>query len=164
MTIGIGDAIPHASVRIREAAEDEIRVADAADYLGTGRVVLFSVPGAFTPTCSARHLPGFVDAAEAFKAAGVDRVVCLAVNDPFVLAAWASAQNAWGRVVMMADGNAEFSRALGLDDDKSNVGMGIRGRRFALVIEAGVVRHAMIEEPGRFEVSSAASVLAALRT
>jgi peroxiredoxin len=125
-------------------------------------VVLFAVPGAFTPTCSERHLPGFIEKAEEIKAKGVDRIVCLSVNDAFVMDAWGKAQGAGDKVTMLADGNGEFSRAVGLDFDGSKFGMGLRSQRYALVVEDGVVTRLAVEEPMKFEVSSAEAILADL--
>ena len=125
-------------------------------------MVLFSVPGAFTPTCSAKHLPGFIDQAGALKAKGVAKIVCMAVNDVFVMNAWGKSAGVGDAIVMAADGNGEYARALGLELDARGFGMGMRGQRFALVIEDGVVRQVHIEAPGEFKVSSAEHVLGAL--
>jgi peroxiredoxin len=122
------------------------------------KVVLFAVPGAFTPTCSVKHLPGFVQQTDAFKAKGYD-VVCLAVNDPFVMQAWGRANNVNGKVFMLPDGNAAFTKALGLEMDGSGFGLGTRSQRFAMVVEDGVVRKLAVEAPGAFEVSSADAVM-----
>jgi peroxiredoxin len=124
-------------------------------------VVLFSVPGAFTPTCSARHLPGFVEHADQFLASGVDTIACVAVNDVFVMNAWGKSANA-EKLLMLADGNGEFAAALGLELDASAFGMGMRSQRFALIAEDGVVTKLFIEPPGEFRVSSAEHVLASL--
>ena len=125
-------------------------------------MVLFSVPGAFTPTCSAKHLPGFVQNAKAIRDKGVDSIVCLAVNDAFVMEAWGKDQKVGDAIVMAADGNAEFAKALGLSFDGGRFGMGVRSQRFALIVEDGVVKHVAIEAPGKFEVSSAEAILAKL--
>lgn len=125
-------------------------------------MVLFSVPGAFTPTCSAKHLPGFVQNAAALRERGVDDIVCIAVNDVFVMDAWGKDQSADGKVRMLADGNGEFSTALGLDLDASGFGMGTRGQRFSLIVEDGTVTHANIEAPGAFSVSTAEHALSQL--
>jgi peroxiredoxin len=125
-------------------------------------VVLFSVPGAFTPTCRARHLPGFVDHAAEIRAKGVDRIVCMAVNDVFVMAAWGKSANVGDKIVMAADGNAEFAKALGLELDATGFGMGVRSQRFALIAEDGVVKALDVEAPGEFRVSSAEYVLGQL--
>jgi peroxiredoxin len=135
---------------------------ETGDLLGKGKVAVFSVPGAFTPTCSAKHLPGFVDKAGALKSKGVDKIVCMAVNDAFVMNAWAESQNAGGSVDMLADGNGDFARALGLTMDGKGFGMGERSQRFSMVIEDGVVKHLNIEAPGAFDVSSAEHMLGQL--
>lgn len=132
------------------------------EFFGNRKVVLFSVPGAFTPTCSVQHLPGFVQNADAIKAKGVDEIVCIAVNDAFVMDAWGKSQNAGGSVTLLADGNGEFTQALGLGLDGTGFGLGQRGQRFAMVVENGSVAHLAVEEPGAFEVSSAERILAAL--
>jgi peroxiredoxin len=133
----------------------------STDELFAGKkVVLISVPGAFTPTCSAKHLPGFVERASEFFDKGIDTVACMAVNDTFVMNAWGKDQNAGDKVKMLADGNGEYARALGLELDGNAFGMGMRGQRFALVIDNGVVSHLAVEAPGKFEVSSADAVLA----
>jgi peroxiredoxin len=159
MAIQVGDKIPSATLKV--AAADGMKDV-ATDELFRGKVVLFSVPGAFTPTCSMKHLPGFVQNADAIRAKGVSRVVCLAVNDAFVMGAWGKDQHVGDKVVMAADGNGEFTRALGLELDASRFGMGLRSQRFALVAQDGVVKHLAVEAPGKFEVSSAEAVLKAL--
>jgi glutaredoxin/glutathione-dependent peroxiredoxin len=125
-------------------------------------VVLFAVPGAFTPTCSVKHLPGFVQHADTIKAKGVDSIICVAVNDAFVMAAWAKEQGVDGKVVMLADGSAAFTKALGLELDLTARGMGVRSQRYALIVDNGKVTHVAIEQPGGFEVSKAEAVLSAL--
>lgn len=135
------------------------RAIGSDELLGQGKVVLFAVPGAFTPTCSARHLPGFVAQAEALRAKGVERIVCLSVNDAFVMDAWGHDQNVGDAVVMVGDGNAEFTRAVGLDLDATSNGMGIRSQRYAMVIEDGVVKALRIDPPKTFQHSSAEAVL-----
>jgi peroxiredoxin len=127
--------------------------------LGAGTTVLFAVPGAFTPTCSARHLPGFVERAAEIRAAGADRIVCMAVNDVFVMDAWGKAVGVGDSIVMAADGNGDFTRALGLEMDATGFGMGRRSQRFAMIVRDGTVEHLMVEGPGEFRVSSADSVL-----
>lgn len=160
MTIKAGDRIPAATLRIMTA--DGPSGVSTDELLGRGRVVLFSVPGAFTPTCSARHLPGFVDQAAALRSRGVDKVVCIAVNDVFVMNAWGKSASVGDSVVMAADGNGEFTRALGLELDATGFGMGRRGQRFALVAEDGIVKSLFVEAPGEFKVSSAEHVLGQL--
>jgi len=159
MTIKAGDRIP--SVTLRVMGPDGPQ-AISTDELFKGRVVLFSVPGAFTPTCNAKHLPGFVERADALRAKGIDRIVCVAVNDVFVMSAWGKAGNVGDKIVMAADGNGEFAKALGLTMDASGFGMGLRGQRFALVAENGIVKQLNVEAPGEFKVSAAEYVLAQL--
>ncbi|HDS1531794.1 TPA: peroxiredoxin [Stenotrophomonas maltophilia] len=160
MTIHVGDRIPEVTLkRIREGIE----TLDTHSLFDARKVVLFAVPGAFTPTCSARHLPGYVEKFQAFRQRGID-VYCVAVNDPFVMKAWAAEQNVPDGLLMLSDGNAELTRALGLELDASASGMGIRSRRFALYVVDGVVRAAWVEQPGQFEVSSAEYVLEHLPT
>jgi len=160
MTIKAGDRIPDGKLKVMGA--DGPANVDAVELLGKGRVVLFSVPGAFTPTCSAKHLPGFIEKAGALRAKGVAKIVCLAVNDVFVMGAWGKSAGAGDAVVMAADGNGEYTRALGLELDARGFGMGMRGQRFALVIEDGIVKQVHIEAPGEFKVSSADHILGAL--
>lgn len=158
--IQIDDKIP--SLKLMLATSEGPREVDTVELLGGGRVVLFAVPGAFTPTCSAKHLPGFVKLAADFKAKGVDRIICLSVNDAFVMGAWAKDQKVGDSVMMLADGSGLFTRALGLELDLTARGMGIRSQRFALVVEDGVVTKVAVEEPGGFEVSRAEAILEAL--
>ena len=152
MSISVGEKIPNVKVMMATAAGPE--AAETGAVLGAGKVALFSVPGAFTPTCSAKHLPGFVEKANELKAKGVEKIVCMSVNDAFVMNAWAENQNAGGVVEMLADGNGEFSRALGLTMDGTGFGMGERSQRFSAVLENGVVKELNVEAPGAFEVSS----------
>lgn len=158
MTIKVGDRIP--SLTLARATEEGPKPVTTDEIFGGRTVVLFSVPGAFTPTCSARHLPGFVENAARFAGAGVDEIVCVAVNDAFVMGAWGKSAGAEGTITMLSDGNAEFMTALGLTMDGSRYGMGTRGQRFAAVVKDGVVSHLFVEEPGAFRVSSAEHVLA----
>jgi glutaredoxin/glutathione-dependent peroxiredoxin len=160
MTIKAGDKVPSATLKVM--TEDGPANATTEELVGSGRVVMFSVPGAFTPTCSARHLPGFVDRAADIKAKGVDRIVCLAVNDVFVMNAWGKSANVEDNIIMAADGNGEFTRALGLELDVSGFGMGMRGKRFAMITQDGVVTSISVEAPGEFKVSSAEFVLGQL--
>ena len=157
MTIKAGDRIPDGKLKVM--GPDGPTNAEAAELLGKGRVILFSVPGAFTPTCSAKHLPGFIEKAGALRGKGVARIVCLAVNDVFVMGAWGKSAGAGDAVVMAADGNGDYTRALGLELDARGFGMGMRGQRFALVIEDGVVKQVHVEAPGEFKVSSAEHIL-----
>ena len=160
MAIKVGDKIPQ--VTLKTMTSDGIRDVSTEELFSGKKVVLFAVPGAFTPTCSAKHLPGFIPGAPELKATGVDTIACIAVNDAFVMDAWAKAQGAGDRVLMLADGNAEFSKAVGLDFDGSNFGMGLRSQRYAVVVEDGVVKHLAVEKPMKFEVSSAEAILEAL--
>jgi peroxiredoxin len=153
MTIKVGDRIPSAT--LIKAGADGPQPVDTDSFFAGRKVALFSVPGAFTPTCSARHLPGFVERAEELKAKGVDEVACVSVNDAFVLQAWAAQSGAEGKVTMLADGNGDFAEALGLAADFSKFGMGKRGQRWSAVVDDGVVRELNVEEPGAFSVSSA---------
>lgn len=160
MSIAVGDKIP--DVKVMVATAEGPQAAQTGELLGAGKIALFSVPGAFTPTCSAKHLPGFVNKADEFKAKGVDKIVCMSVNDAFVMKAWGKDQNVDGKVVMMADGNGDFARALGLVMDGKGFGMGERSQRFSAVIENGVVKKLNVEAPGAFEVSSAEHMLGQL--
>ena len=159
MTIHVGDRIPEVTLkRIREGIE----TLDTQALFEGRKVVLFAVPGAFTPTCSARHLPGFVERFAAFRQRGID-VYCLAVNDPFVMKAWGESQHVPEGLMMLADGNGDFARALGLELDASAYGMGRRAKRFALYADDGVVKLLNVEAPGEFRVSSAEHVLEQLK-
>jgi len=159
MTIQVGDKIPDTT--LTTMGENGPKPVTTASIFDDRKVVLFSVPGAFTPTCSARHLPGFVESAEQIFAAGVDTIACVAVNDVFVMNAWSKSAGA-DKLLMLADGNAEFALALGLELDARSFGMGQRSQRFALVAENGVVTGLYIEGPGEFHVSSAEYILANL--
>jgi len=160
MTIKVGDKMP-AGVFTYPGADGPQKM--TTDQLFADKtVVLFSVPGAFTPTCDARHLPGFVQHAAEFKAKGVDTVACMAVNDVFVMKAWGKASAVDDKVLMLADGNGDYAKALGLEMDATGFGMGIRGKRFALVVKDGVATGVFVEGPGEFKVSSAEHVLAQL--
>jgi glutaredoxin/glutathione-dependent peroxiredoxin len=153
MAIGVGDRLP--GTNLVKASPEGPQPVDSESFFKGRRVALFSVPGAFTPTCSARHLPGFVERIDELKAKGVDEVACTAVNDAFVLQAWAESAGALGKVTMLADGNGDFAKALGLDADFNKFGMGNRGQRFSMVVNDGVVEQLNVEEPGAFNVSSA---------
>jgi glutaredoxin/glutathione-dependent peroxiredoxin len=157
MSIKVGDPIPN--VTFIKATPDGPQPVDSESFFRGRRVALFSVPGAFTPTCSARHLPGFIDKAEELKSKGVDEIACTAVNDAFVLNAWSENAGAAGKVTMLADGNGEFARAVGLELDAGKFGMGSRGQRFSMLVEDGTVKQLNIEEPGAFNVSSAEHML-----
>ena len=153
MTIKVGDRIPSATL-IKATAEGPQPV-QTDEFFAGRKIALFSVPGAFTQTCSARHLPGFVERAEELKGKGVDEVACVAVNDAFVMQAWAKASGAEGKVTMLADGNGDFAEALGLTMDGSKFGMGKRGSRWSAIVDDGVVSELNVEAPGAFSVSSA---------
>ncbi|TDK33362.1 peroxiredoxin [Luteimonas terrae] len=158
MTIQIGDAIPEVTLK---HIHDGVRVIDTPTLFSGKKVVLFAVPGAFTPTCSERHLPGFVEAFETFRKQGID-VVCIAVNDPFVMQAWGESVGVPDGLQMISDGNGDFVKAMGLEMDASAYGMGLRAKRFALYAEDGVVKQLFVEAPGEYKVSSAENVLANL--
>jgi peroxiredoxin len=156
MTIAVGDPIP--DVKLVKATPEGPQPVQASEFFKGRRVALFSVPGAFTPTCSARHLPGFVDKAQDLKAKGIDEIAATAVNDAFVLGAWNRASGS-DDITMLADGNAEFVKALGLDADFAPFGMGHRGQRFSMVVNDGRVEQLNVEAPGDFKVSSAEHML-----
>jgi peroxiredoxin len=160
MTIKAGEHMPEGKFKtMGEKGPQDLTTAELFDGK---RVVLFSVPGAFTPTCSAKHLPGYVELADKLRAKGVDTIACMAVNDVFVMNAWGKASNVAGKVLMLADGNGEYARALGLEMDGRGFGMGMRGQRFAIVVDKGVAKQVDIEAPGQFKVSAAEAVLAQL--
>ena len=160
MSIKVGDRMPAGKFKVMgENGPQEL----TTEQLFAGKkVVLFSVPGAFTPTCSAKHLPGFLQHADALRAKGVDTIACMAVNDVFVMNAWGKSANAGSTVQMLADGNGEYARALGLELDATGFGMGKRGQRFAIVADDGVAKAVFVEAPGEFKVSTAEHVLAGL--
>jgi peroxiredoxin len=160
MAIAVGDKIPSAKLKTMTAEGPKDISTD--DIFNGKKVVLFAVPGAFTPTCSAKHLPGFVEKAAEIKGKGVDTVACLAVNDAFVMGAWGKAQNTDGKVLMLADGAAAFTKQLGLDLDLTGPGMGVRSKRYAMIVDNGTVKALQVEAPGAFEVSSAEAILKAL--
>jgi len=159
MPIQIGDHIP--SAVLSQMTEGGPQPLQSTQYFAGRKVVLFSVPGAFTPTCSAYHLPGFVELADEFTRKGIDAIACISVNDVFVMHAWGKSADATD-IDMLADGNGEFSKALGLELDATAFGMGRRSQRFALVADDGIVTHLMVETPGEFRISSAEAVLAVL--
>ena len=160
MSITVGDKIPE--VTLYHMTEDGPAPINTSDLFRGKTVVLFALPGAFTPTCSAQHLPGFVEKAEEIKAKGVDTVACLSVNDAFVMGAWGKDQGAGDKVLMLSDGSAELTQAMGLELDLTPRGFGVRSDRYAMIVEDGVVKQLNREEPGAFEVSSAEKVLEAL--
>lgn len=157
MAIRVGDRVPKGQfTRMGPNGPEPL----SSEELFSGKkVVLFSVPGAFTPTCSAKHLPGYVGNAEAIKGKGVDTIACMAVNDAFVMSAWGNSSDAGDKVLMLADGNGEYTRALGLELDASKFGMGMRGKRFSMIVDDGVVVQLNLEPPGEFGVSSAETAL-----
>jgi peroxiredoxin len=160
MAISVGDRIP--SLTLIKATAEGPQPVESDSYFAGRRVALFSVPGAFTPTCSARHLPSFVDKADELKAKGIDEIACTAVNDAFVMSAWAKASDVGDQVTMLADGNGEFAQALGLTMDGSKFGMGTRGQRWSAVVNDGVVEQLNVEDPGAYGVSGAEHMLGQL--
>jgi glutaredoxin/glutathione-dependent peroxiredoxin len=158
MTIKIGDRIPEATLNV---LKDGVKPVTTAELFNGRKVVLFAVPGAFTPTCSNKHLPGYITQIEAFRERGID-VACLSVNDAFVMDAWGKSQGVPADLQMLADGNGELTKALGLELDGTGYGMGLRAQRFALYAEDGVVKQLHVEAPGEFRVSSAEAMLSAL--
>jgi glutaredoxin/glutathione-dependent peroxiredoxin len=164
MAIQVGDKLPAGTLHESAAFDDNAcpvppTAVDVSALTAGKKVVIFGLPGAYTPTCSAKHVPGYVEKIEAFKAKGVSDVVCMAVNDGFVMAAWGRDQNALGKVRMLADGSAIFSKALGLELDLTARGMGVRCQRFSMLVDDGVVKSINIEGPGKFEVSDADTML-----
>jgi peroxiredoxin len=157
MTIKVGDKVPSATLMQMKGGAPQPLKTD--DLFSGKKVVVFALPGAFTPTCSAKHLPGFVQNADNMKAKGVDAIACVSVNDAFVMGAWGEQQKTDDKVMMLADGNGDFTRALGLEMDGSRFGMGKRSQRFAMIVDNGVVKELNIEEPGAFAVSSAEHVM-----
>ncbi|HXK21581.1 MAG TPA: peroxiredoxin [Myxococcota bacterium] len=160
MAIKVGDKIP--SVKLKTMKDGKMSDVSTDEIFRGKKVVLFAVPGAFTPTCSMQHLPGFVEKAGAIRAKGVDTIACISVNDAFVMGAWGKDKGADGKVLMLADGNGEFAKAVGLEFDGSGIGFGLRSQRYALVVQDGVVKHVAVEQPMKFEVSSADAILAKL--
>ena len=157
MTIAVGDRLPSATLtKVTSDGPDQV---STADFFAGKRVALFSVPGAFTPTCSAKHLPGFVEKADELRAKGVDVIACTAVNDAFVMKAWGQSAEVGDTVTMLADGNGDFARAVGLEMDGSKFGMGLRSQRYSMLVDDGVVGQLNVEGPGEFRVSSAEHLL-----
>jgi peroxiredoxin len=157
MTIKVGDKIPPATLMQMKGGTPQPLKTD--DLFSGKKVVVFALPGAFTPTCSAKHLPGFVSKADDIKGKGVDAIACVSVNDAFVMGAWGEQQGAGDKVMMLADGNGDFTRALGLEMDASKFGMGKRSQRFSMLVDNGVVKELNVEEPGAFSVSSAEHII-----
>jgi len=160
MAIAVGEKLP--SVNLYRMGDNGPEEVSTDDLFSGKQTVLFAVPGAFTPTCSQAHLPGYVTKADELLAKGVDQIVCLSVNDPFVMDAWGKSQNADEKIQMIADGSGDFTRAIGLEWDMSARGLGVRSHRYAMIIDDGVVKSLYLEEPGKFEVSDVDTVLAAL--
>jgi glutaredoxin/glutathione-dependent peroxiredoxin len=160
MTIKVGDKVP--AVKVKQMTPEGMKDIDTGDFFKGKKVVLFALPGAFTPTCSAKHLPGFVEKAAEIKGKGVDAIACLSVNDAFVMNAWGMEQKAEGKVQMLADGNGDFTRAMGLELDGSGYGLGKRSQRYAMIVDNGTIKALNVEKPGSFEVSSAEAILKAL--
>ena len=160
MTIKVGDKLPSAT--LTAATADGPRPMTTDDIFKGKRVALFAVPGAFTPTCSAKHLPGFKQLAQDIKGKGVDAIACLSVNDAFVMRAWAEDQAVGEDIVMLADGGADFTKAVGLDFDASRFGMGLRSQRYSMIVDDGVVKELNVEQGGEFRISSAEYLMAQL--
>ena len=160
MTIKVGDKLPDAT--FNTMSPEGPKPMTTTDVFGGKKVVLFAVPGAFTPTCHNTHLPGFIQMAGDMKSKGIDTIACVSVNDAFVMGAWCKDQKAEGKVHMLADGNGDFTRALGLEFDASKFGMGTRSQRYSMIVENGVVKTVNVEEPGAFEVSSAEHIITQL--
>jgi peroxiredoxin len=160
MSIKAGERMPAGKFKVMaEGGPQELTTAQLFDGK---RVVLFSVPGAFTPTCSARHLPGYIDHAAELRAKGVDTIACMAVNDVYVMGAWGKSASAGDKVLMLADGNGDYARALGLELDGRGFGLGMRGQRFAIVVDNGIATKVLVEAPGEFKVSAADYLLGQL--
>ena len=164
--IAIGDRLPEAtlmeSIEFGEACPLSPKPVKTTEAAKGKRIILFGLPGAYTPTCSAKHVPGYLANFDAFKARGVDEIWCVSVNDGYVMAAWGRDQKAIGKIRMLGDGNAELTKKLGLENDSTKSGMGIRSRRFSLLVEDGVVKQVNVEQPSKFEVSNAETLLAQL--
>jgi peroxiredoxin len=160
MAIQIGATVP--DVELKVMGEERPESVRTGELFQDQRVVLFALPGAFTPTCSKLHLPGYIELSDQIRANGVELIICLSVNDAWVMAAWGDVHGAGEEVMMLADGNGEFTRAIGLDSDMSGAGFGVRSLRYAMVVNDGVVTHLQVEEPRKFEVSDAKSILALL--
>ena len=160
MTIRVGDKLP--SINLQHKVDGNVETISSDDLFNGKKVVLFALPGAFTPTCSASHLPGYVQSADEIFNKGVDSIICLSVNDAHVMHAWGLDQNVGDKVKMIADGNADFTRAIGLEVNLEAGGMGLRSQRYAMIVNDGVVELLNLEEPRMFEVSDAATILASL--
>jgi peroxiredoxin len=161
MAIKVGDSLP-VDIKLKEMGEGGVKDVTVGEIFKGKKVVLFAVPGAFTPTCSMKHLPGFLEQASAIKAKGVHEIVCLSVNDAFVMGAWGKANSVAGKIRMLADGNGDFSKAIGLALDASGFGMGTRSQRYAMIVQDGTVKELFVEPSAGLTISSAESVLAKL--
>ncbi len=161
MTIQVGDQLPEVPITI--ATADGPKPTTTTDFFNGKKVALFAVPGAFTPTCSARHLPSYVDKADELKAKGIDEIACISVNDPFVMAAWGKADGSED-ITMLADGNGDFAEAIGLTMDGSKFGLGKRSQRYSMIVDDGVVEQLNVEAPGEYRASSAEFMLDQLAT
>lgn len=160
MTIKTGDKLPDATLMtLKDGRPAPVKI---SEITAGKKVALFAVPGAFTPTCDARHLPGYKDQIAAFREKGVDTIACVSVNDAFVMGAWGKAQNVGDDILMLADGNGDFAKSIGLEMDGTKFGMGLRSQRYSMVVQDGVVKELFVEAPGQFEVSSADYMLAKL--
>lgn len=160
MPIKVGDKVP--SVTLRYLTPEGPKGVSSEEFFGGKKVVLFGLPGAFTRTCSERHLPSYVTRAAELKAKGVDTIACLAVNDPFVMGAWGKQHQADDKVVMLGDGSGDFTRAIGLELDRIKEGMGVRSQRYSMLVDNGIVKALHVEQPGQYDVSSAEAMLQAL--
>ncbi len=157
MTIKVGDSIPDVTLFTYGANGPE--AVKSGDLLKGKKVALFALPGAFTPTCSAKHLPGYIEQADEFKGKGFDLIACLSVNDAFVMGAWGKQQNTGEKVMMLADGSGDFTKAIGMEFDLTARGLGVRSQRYSMIIEDGVVKSLNLEKPGAFEISDAGTLL-----
>jgi glutaredoxin/glutathione-dependent peroxiredoxin len=160
MTVKVGDKVP--SVTVRYVTADGVQAVSTDDFFRGKKVALFAVPGAYTRTCSQRHLPSYVAHADELKAKGVDTIACIAVNDQFVMDAWGKEHGGDGKIVMLGDGSGDFVRAMGLELDRTKEGMGMRSQRYSMLVEDGIIKALNVEQPGVFEVSSAEAMLKAL--
>jgi peroxiredoxin len=160
MALKVGDRVP--SVTLRHLTPEGMKEVPSDEFFRGRKVALFAVPGAYTRTCSQRHLPSYVTNAAALKAKGVDEIACIAVNDAFVMGAWGKEHGAAGKVTMLGDGSADFTNAVGFDLDRISAGMGVRSQRYSMLVEDGVVKALNVEQPGQYEVSSAEAMLKAL--
>jgi glutaredoxin/glutathione-dependent peroxiredoxin len=160
MTIKVGDKIPSATLRYM--TQEGPKAVTTDEFFAGRKVVLFGLPGAFTRTCSQRHLPGYITHAAELKAKGIDTIACIAANDHFVMGAWGKEHDADGKVVMLGDGSGEFTSAIGLELDRTKEGMGMRSQRYSMLVDNGVVKALNVEQPGQFDVSSAEAIMQAL--